>query len=94
MAEKKPVLEKTKHIGDMTVKGDGEFAPKSGSRIAQEFLITTGDKKQYVASVREKTSVRTYDGLHVGPEVKNPPKEIKDFVATQKKNFDNFKKNK
>ena len=92
MADEKPILEETKHIGDMTVKGDGEFAPKSGSRIAQEFLITTGDKKQYVASVREKTSVRTYDGLHVGLEVKNPPKEILDFIAEQKKNFDNFVK--
>ena len=92
MADEKPILEETKHIGNMIVMGNGEFVPKSGSRIAQEFIITMADNKQYLAVVNRNTYVHTYDGLHVGPEVENPPKEILDFIAEQKKNFDNFVK--
>lgn len=94
MAEKKPVLEKTKHIGNLTVKGNGEFPPKAGSRIAQEFVITTGDNKQYLATINHHTHVHDFDGNRAKGEVKNPPKEVKDFIATQKKNYDDFMKKK
>ena len=92
MADEKPILEETKHIGNMIVMGNGEFAPKSGSRIAQEFIVTTEDKKQYVVVVSRHIHVHTYDGINAGLEVENPPKEILDFIAEQKKNFDNFVK--
>ncbi len=91
-ADEEPILSQTKHIGNMTVEGDGEFAPKSGHRIAQEFIITTGDKKKYLAVVSRNVHVNAYDGGHVGKEIKNPPKEIKNFMAAQQKNYDDFAK--
>lgn len=91
-ADEKTIFSQTKHIGNMTVKGDGEFAPKSGYRIAQEFIITTGDKKKYAVRVGRKNHVHTYDGDRAGEEIKNPPKEITDFMAAQQKNYDDFAK--